>query len=268
MSTVSDPTESTPSPTLSDILSTRPDLVVQLKAATPPLPPLAKDLIPQLRILADDAENAKQIAAHTRNELAAARAEIETLRTKLRRASSTISTLSASELNLQRKSDYNTHLASCTPTIIGGRSGLHPSTLDIHIEELPQPSHSDLACPPQIAWVPVLIWPFGIPGKPFTTSRGTITPVDIGTTNIRESLATIRINIPTTRSTPNGDITTYTAEDYTLTGFCRLSLNPVDPATLQKNLDRRESRENWYANTDPSTPDADQDAPPFIPSRA
>ena len=265
LDTASSPSD--PSTPLSDVLASRPDLVARLRSAHKPLPSLTADLIPALRTLADEAETAKQLAAHRANELADANRTIETLRTKLARASHSISTLAASELNLTRRLDFDAHLRSCVPTTIGGRSGLHPSTLDIHIEELPSPSHSDLACPPQIAWIPVLIWPFGIPGRPFTTRDSkTITPIDIGTTNIRESLSLAHINVPTTRTTPAGPITTYARQSYTLTGFARLSLNLTPPDDLQARLDRRESRESWYAHTDPSTPDSDQNAPAFIPS--
>lgn len=263
--TASSPSD--PSTPVSDLLASRPDLAAQLKAAHKPLPSLTADLIPQLRILADEAETAKQLAAHRSNELADAHRTIETLRTKLARASRSISTLAASELALNRRLDFDNHVKSCVPTTIGGRSGLHPSTLDIHIEELPHSSHSDLACAPQIAWIPVVIWPFGLPGKPFTLRDGkTVTPIDIGSTTIRESLSLAHINIPSTRTTPAGPITTYTSQSYTLTGFARLSLNLTPPSDLQSRLDRRESRENWYASTDPSTPDSDQDSPAFIPS--
>lgn len=255
-----------PSPTEA-FLASHPSAVLELKAReasinseTPPTPP--PSAIPELRFLAAELEAVKDNRAHLAAELDATKKIVESLRTKLKRASSTISTLASSEAHLSAQADHASLYPLTKGTIIGGgdNATYHPGSLDIHLEEIGTwPSSTLLAgFPRYIAWVPVPIFPFPV--------RGKYGP-EIGRTSIRESLAFPFIPIPSIRD-PSSPAD-YTLSQFCISGFASLTLVPrVRPEDMAQHLDSIEIRGHGITYTDPQDHPDSNSQPAFIPSQA
>lgn len=115
--------------------------------------------------------------------------------------------------------------ARCVPLIIGGRHGIDPSSLDIHVDT-DSSGH-------QIAWIPVPIWPLPIRpdgARGSYTVAGVTRPVyEIGKTQIRESLSTINLH-PLRGGAPR---------PFTVTGYAVLNLSTLTPAEISARLEAR-----------------------------
>lgn len=145
--------------------------------------------------------------------------------------------------------------SQCRPTVIGGRNGIPPRDLDIQIttENIDGTSR-------QVAWIPVPLFPAPVArtGKNshWTDARTgeTHANLDLGVTQVRESLATA----------PCTSITTGATHTVSLTGYATISLHRDSADEIISRISNREHASDCETVTD----DEDWDKLPFIPSKA
>lgn len=157
--------------------------------------------------------------------------EKEALAAEARRIEAARVALAAESTLATNRRRFQSLLDRSVPTKIGTRGGVHPSSLDIEIEEC-ESHDGDVS---YIAWVPVPIYRVPVAPKdpakrtnPFTGN-----PILIaGETSITLSLA--EVTFTTSRTSPTNSF--LPSSPMTLTGFCRLEVSPNSPEEVASRL--------------------------------
>lgn len=189
--------------------------------------------------------------------------------------------LLARELAVARKEQMDRLRLRCSPLQIGGKNGIHPSSLDIEIQECEKID----GFPSYIAWIPCPIYP--LPTTPvnkdgsinkerafYTDKAGNTSPnYDLGKVSITESFATVTIASGRLNSQKQMILRTVG-----LRGYAGLSLSNLTPEEVEKRLARREMKalnesvgltaDNDFEVDSAATGTTDLDSPAFIPSHA
>lgn len=238
---------------LSDLLSSHPELAEELQARESSA--LKDPEMPSIELTPELSAKLRRVEELERAEHALRTKEAE---------------LKKLESQTKLRTVFRRLMAACVPTRIGGRDGIHPSSLDIRIEEVRSPSSSSSS---YIAWIPVPLWPVAKPGKPFLnryTGQSQMT-ADLGETSVTESLSTALVYVPELDAAGN-----LKRRPVSLKGFARISVSSQTPAEIERRADRRELK-SLFEDVSPASDHDDEvdtaahggasmDEAPFIPS--